>query len=305
MGDWPAIGEPELLARLAMSDEKFTELAMGWAQAVPAREFSEKLYERALGYPWARPAASFLLSGEQVQAFDEVPAEVREEVLLGLGGGEVERFPLLSFGSNGSPENLMLKFSELPESERRVLVTSGDLHDFDVGAAAMPTFYGSLPGTIFPSPGTAVRASLLWVTTAQLVVLTWSEISYRFGRLEGVRFEPDKSDAPAVENVYAFVSRWGAHCVDGEVVAMQAVPASGRVAPALTQEQLLDQVAEAVFGGAAKARDLVTRVMEDFGTAATTIGPVLRETARPFQSDRWTPFPAPAESGLMQSPNAP
>jgi hypothetical protein len=293
MSDWPAIGEPELLARLAMSDEEFITLALSWAQAVGPREFSEELYERALGYPWARPAESFLLSGEQVQAFDEVAPDVREEVLSSLAAGEVQRYPLLSFGSNGSPETLKLKFGQLPEQDRRVLVTSGDLYDFDVGAAAMPTFYGSLPGTIFPSPGTAVRASLLWVTTTQLVVLTWSEISYRFGRLEGVRFEPDKADAPAVEGVFAFASRWGAHCVDGEVVAMQAVPASGRVAPALTQEQLLDQIAHAVFGGAARARDLVTRVMEDFGTAASTIGPVLRETARPFQSDRWTPFPAP------------
>jgi hypothetical protein len=291
MGDWPAIGEPELLARLAMSDEGFTTLAMGWAQAVGPREFSDQIYERALGYPWARPAKSFLLTSEQVQPFDEVPDEVREEVLSGLTEGDVERYPLLSFGSNGDPETLMLKFSELGEEDRRILVTSGDLYDFDVGAAAMPTYYGSLPATIFPSPGTAIRASVLWVTTAQLVVLTWSEISYRLGRLEPVRFDPDNDESPAVEQVFAFASRWGAHCVDGEPVAMQAIPAVGRVAPALTQKQILDQIARSVFGDTASARDLVTRVMEDFSTAAATIGPVLRETAQPFESDRWTPFP--------------
>jgi hypothetical protein len=73
---------------------------------------------------------------------------------------------------------------------------------------------------------------------------------------------------------------------------MQAIPAVGRVATALTQEQLLDQVARSVFGDTATARELVTRVMEDFSSAATTVGPVLRETARPFQSECWTPFPA-------------
>lgn len=291
MGGWPAIGEPDLLARLAMSDEEFIDLAMGWAQAVGRREISDQIYERALGYPWPRPAKSYLLTGEQVQPFDEVPDEVREEVLSGLTGGE-ERYPLLSFGSNGDPETLILKFGNLDGEDRRVLVTSGDLYDFDVGAAAMPAFYGALPATIFPSPGTAIRASVLWVTTAQLVVLTWSEISYRLGRLEPVRFDADNDESPAVERVFAFASRWGAHCVDGEPVAMQAIPAVGRVAPALTQEQILDQIARSVFGEAASARDLVTRVMEDFGTAATTIGPVLRETARPFESERWTPFPA-------------
>jgi hypothetical protein len=76
---------------------------------------------------------------------------------------------------------------------------------------------------------------------------------------------------------------------------MQAIPAVGRVAPAFTQEQLLDQIARSVFGDTASARDLVTRVMEDFGTAATTIGPVLRETAQPFECDRWTPFPTSPE----------
>jgi hypothetical protein len=292
MDSWPAIGEPELLARLAMSDEEFIGLAMGWAQAVGTREFSDQIYERALGYPWARPAKSFLLTGDQIQPFDEVPDEVREDVLAGLTAGDVERYPLLSFGSNGDPETLMLKFSQLAEEDRRILVTSGVLYDFDVGAAAMPTFYGALPATIFPSPGTAIRASVLWVTTVQLVVLTWSEISYRLGRLEPVRFDPDNDESPAVEQVFAFASRWGAYCVDGEPVAMQAIPAMGRVAPALTQEELLDQIARSVFGDTASARDLVTRVMEDFGMAATTIGPVLRETARPFESERWTPFPA-------------
>ena len=292
MAGWPPIGEPELLARLAMSDEEFIDLAMGWAQAVGPREFSDQIYERALGYPWARPAKSYLLTGEHVQLFDEVPAEVREEVLAGLAAGDVERYPLLAFGANCAPETLILKFGSLAEEDRRILVTSGNLYDFDVGVAAMPTVYGSVPATIFPSPGTAVRASLLWVTTGQLVALTWSEISYRLGRLEPVRFDPDYDESPATETVYAFASRWGAHCVDGEAVAMQAIPAMDRIAPALTQEQLLDQIAQTVFGDTARARDLVMRVMDDFSTAATTIGPVLRETARPFESEHWTPFPA-------------
>ena len=257
MAGWPAISEPELLARLAMLDEEFVPLALSWAQAVGPREFSDQIYERALGYPWARPAESYLLTGKQVQSLEDVPADVREDILSGSGAGGVERYPLLTFGSNGSPETLALKFGDLSEQERRVLVVAGDLYDLDVGVAAMPTFYGSLPATIFPSPGTAVRASVLWVTAAQLVALTWSEISYRLGRLDGVRFEPDKAEAPPVESVFAFASRWGAHCVDGNTVAMQAVPAVERFAPALTQEELLDQVAQLFLGYTVRARDLV------------------------------------------------
>ena len=292
MSPWPVIGEPELLARLAMPDEQFIAHISGWTRGMGRREFTEEIYARALGYPWPRPAQSFLLTGDVVTALGDLEATAREALLAELGGAESPRHPLLAFGSNGSPETLALKFAHLPESERRLLVIAGDLHDFDVGAAAGPTLYGSLPATIFPSTGTAVRASVLWVTTVQLVALTWTEISYRLGRLGGVCFAADEPRAPALDHVYAFVSRWGAHCVDGDVVAMQAIPATGRTGPALTQEQLLDHIAAVAFGPASRSRDLVMRVMDDFGAAAAAIVPVLRATARPFRSERWTAYPA-------------
>jgi hypothetical protein len=282
MAGWPEIGDPELLARLTMPDEAFVALAMRWAQTIPARPFSDEVYERALGYPWERPSHSFLLTGDRVERIEALPA---------LDG--VERFPLLAYGANGGPERLVLRFAELPEDERRLVVVAGELHDFDVGPCAAVTNYGALPATIFASPGTTVRASVLWVTGAQLLSLTATEISYRLGRLEGVHFQPDLAGAPTVERMFAFVSRWGSHCVDGGAVALRAVPATGRIAPALTQEQLLDHVAATVFGGELRARDLVQRVMEDFAGTASTIGPVLHATARPFHSERWTPLPAP------------
>ncbi len=292
MTAWPLIGERELLARLAMADADFIAHISGWTKDIGRREFTEEIYARALGYPWPRPAQSYLLSGEMVAPLGELQATARQAVLAELAGAESTRHPLLAFGSNGSPETLALKLAHLPESERQLLVIAGDLHDFDIGAAAGPTLYGALPATIFPSGGTAVRASVLWVTTAQLIALTWTEISYRLGRLDRVRFTADEPRAPAIAHVYAFVSRWGAHCVDGGAVAMQAIPAIGRTRPALTQEQLLDQIAATAFGPAARSRDLVMRVMDDFGAAAAAIVPVLRATARPFHSDHWTPYPA-------------
>ena len=178
--------------------------------SVPRREFTEDLYRHALAYPWARPASSFLLRGEDALPLEEMDDAERERTLeTATSDG---RHPLLAFGSNGAPERLALKFTGLPDEERELLVLAGDLHDFDVGAAPMPTFYGSLPATIFPSPGAAVRASLLWVSDAQLTALAWSELSYFLGRLDGVTFVPDAGDP--VEGVLGFVSRWGALCVD-------------------------------------------------------------------------------------------
>ena len=180
---------------------------------------------------------------------------------------------------------------------------AGDLHDFDVGAAPMPTFYGSLPATIFPSPGAAVRASLLWVSDAQLTALAWSELSYFLGRLDGVSVRSRRGSSGRGASC-GFVSRWGALCLDEQIVAMAAVPATRRKAPALSQEQLLDHAASVVLGDGARARELVVAVMEDFGATALRAGEALRGSVRHFASPCWTRYAssdcdAPVETGAM------
>jgi hypothetical protein len=284
---WPRIAEPELRRRLAFSDEEFIAYASEFVASVPRREFTDELYAHALAYPWARPASSFLLQGERATPLGELSPEDRERALSLTGG---DRHPLLAFGSNGAPERIALKFNDMSGDERELLVVAGDLHDFDVGAAPMPTFYGAMPATLFPSPGARVRASLLWVSDAQLTRLTWSELSYFLGRLEGVRFEPDAADIEPVTELLGFVSRWGAVCIGEEIVAMAAVPAAVRTAPALTQEQLLDHAAASAFGDGARARELVAAIMEDFGTTATKVAEQMRTSVRHFESMHWTRY---------------
>ena len=282
MTAWPPIDAPELLARLAADDAAFRQGMLDMARSIGPREFTEQLYEHALGYPWPRPLTSYLLDdGAVLDAGDD------------LGAHTADRFPLLAFGSNGAPDRLALKFAHLAPEQRRILVVAGDLHDFDVGVSALPAVYGAMPATIVPSPGTVIRASVLWATAAQVTALTWTELSYALGRLDGVRFDPDIAGAPDAGSVLAYVSRWGAHRVGDEVVAMAQVPARGRRAPALTQEQLLDGVAREVLGAAAGARELVVWLIEDFAAAAGRLAPLLIERALPFDHPGWTRYPAP------------
>lgn len=99
---------------------------------------------------------------------------------------------VLAIGSNAAPETLERKFAHFPaEKDRAVLALTGRLHDFDVGVAAQPTIYGSMPATLFPSSRTEVSATLLWVTPGQLTQLAWSEISYMLGKLR-TRFSVDE-----------------------------------------------------------------------------------------------------------------
>ena len=203
------------------------------------------------------------------------------------------RLPLLAIGSNAAPEQLLRKFGHFEQPEdRSVLVLAGRLHDFDVGASASPTLYGSMPATIFPSPGTRVAAALTWVTPAQFVQLTWSEVSYLLGRLH-THFEVAES-GEHFDDVLVFVSRFGAFTVDGAPVALAAVPAEGRTATALTQRQLLDTAAALALGEGAEAAALVRAMHEDSGRLGERVAATIWRHSEPFASERWTPYPTPA-----------
>jgi hypothetical protein len=286
---WPRITEPELLERLAMDDREFGEYMASLLAALPARTYGAGAFARAVAYPWARPEGSYRLAGSEVTLLAERTPEDRDLVIRRFTSDPDRWLPILAIGSNAAPEVLERKFAHFHgEEDRSVLGLTGRLHDFDVGVAAQPALYGSMPATLFPSPGTAVSATVLWVTPVQLTQLAWSEISYRLGNLRA-RFEVDESDA-AVAEVLVFVSRWGAFCVDGAPVALAAVPASGRTARALTQEQALDAAAALALGPEAKAETLVRAIFEDLSGLAPRLVETVNRESQPFASERWTPY---------------
>lgn len=288
MSEWLPIVEPELLERLSMDDEEFAAMVETLLSSFPRREYEATALVRALGYPWARPEGPFRLVDGVVDPLEDMGederAAVRTEFVSDPG-----RQPVLAFGANGSPEGLERKFAHFPDVEdRTTVVLTGWLQDFDVGASAQHTFYGSMPATIFPSPGTAVRAALVWVTAAQFTQLAWSELNYRLGKLRA-RFDVDGVEEH-FEEVLAFVSRFGALQLGNGPVALGAVPAKGRTAEALTQEKILDAVAELTLGPGANAEALLRAAFDDFGaTARKAAGPV-HSRSIPFESDRWTPY---------------
>lgn len=289
MSGWPSITEPDLLDRLGLDDRGFDEYLRALAAALPPREYDAAVLERAIGYPWVRPVGSYRLIGAEVEPLGALSAAEREAAIAELGSEAGGRLPLLAIGSNAAPEALQRKFSHFAEeSDRTVLALTGRLHDFDVGAAAQPTIYGSMPATLFPSPGTAVRTTLLWVTPAQFTQLTWSELHYRLGRLR-TGFEADDG-LEGFDELLAFVSRFGAFCVDGRPVALAAVEASGRSAEALTQEQLLAAAAALALGPGAGAEDLVRAIFEDLAGTNERIAATVRKASLPFDSELWTPW---------------
>jgi hypothetical protein len=290
MRDWPPIDEPELLARLALDDDEFFAAAHKLAAAWGPREYKPELLEKALGYPWDRPKSSYLLRNGEVTLLSELDPAQQGSTVAALTAG---RHPILAFGGNAAPSWLTTKFGHFPDREDKdVLVLAGELHDIDVGASASPSPIGNMPGTLFASPGTAVRAAMIWCTTRQITQLTWTEIPYLLGRLDDAVFTMEEAGVE-VEEVFAYVSRFGAFCVDEAPIALAAVPARNRTATALTQEELLDLVAPRLLDDGARAEDLVRAVWEDLAgvvsRAAETVWPCSQQLQAP-----WTRYPAVA-----------
>jgi hypothetical protein len=286
---WPPIDEPELLERLAMDERQFDEYMRTLAANLPPRSYDAAALERAVGYPWVRPVGSYRLQDERVELLADLSETERERTIGEFDSERSGRVPLIAIGSNAAPETLQRKFAHFADEEdRAVLALTGRLHDFDVGVAAQPAVYGSMPATLFPSLGTAVGATLLWVTPNQFTQLTWSELSYRLGRLR-TRFDVNEMDE-SFDEVLVYVSRFGAFCPDGVPVALAAIPADGRAAPALTQEELLDAAAAMALGAGADAEALVRAIYEDLGGILPRVAATVRPASQPFESERWTPF---------------
>lgn len=289
MSEWPRVEEQELLDRLAMDERQFEDYLQALTANFPDRTYEVEFFERAIGYPWARPVGSYLLARSGVQLLADLSPGEHEQALDQFTSDRSGRLPLLAIGSNAAPETLERKFAHFPdEDDRAVLALAGFLHDFDIGVAAQPTVYGSMPATPFPSSGTEVSATILWVTPNQFTQLTWSELTYRLGKLR-TRFDVNGMDT-SFDEVLLFVSRFGTFCADGSPFALAAIPARGRTAAVLTQEQLLDTAAELAIGPDATAESLVRAIFEDLGSITPKIVETVRKASEPFASERWTPF---------------
>jgi hypothetical protein len=290
MRDWPPIHDARVLEWLALDDEAWRAALWERVRGFGRRPYDAAALERAFGYPWERPAGSFVLRDGEVEPVEDMEPGDRHDVVSAFAR---DRHPLMAFGANGAPSRLQERFAGFDDpADRAVLVVTGELHGVDVGAQASPTAFGSMPGVLFASPGTAVRAAVLWLTPSQLAELTKMELSYRLGRLDRARFVSDEAGV-AVDDLFAYVSRIGALRLDGEPVALAAIPATGRCARAMTQEQLLDVLATLAIGPSARAADLVRLCFEDMPALGQKIAPLTWPTAVRLPDDQWTPYPVP------------
>ncbi len=216
--------------------------------------------ERARRYPFAIPEYSFLyLDGQGMKLEMRAGAGLAEATLHVDGAARplaqvaraagvdpaallTERTAVLSFGSNASPEQLARKFSGMP-GPVLIPVLRGTLSGFDAVYSAHIARYGSVPAALAASPGCAVRVFVNLLDAAQLREMHRSEgvgRNYAFSRLEGVELELD--GGTVMRSLCFYRSCGGVLMEGGRPIALAAIPARGRVFPALDEAGALDWV---------------------------------------------------------------
>jgi hypothetical protein len=288
-----AITDAQLLERLLLPDEAFVDYFLEFVSHFPAREWTRRSFEHGMRYPWTRPERSYLLRDGETQLLHDLDEAERAAIVEQHLEPAGERVALLAIGANVAPKNLALKLAHHTEVEdREVLVLAGELHDLDVVACAAVAVYGAMPATLAVSPGTTVRAAVMLVNATQLTTLTWGEITYRVGRLQGARFTvEDVVQGVEVDSPLAFVSRWGEFAPDGAAAPLAAIAATGRRAPAWTQQELLDRAAGLVLGPDGGGAEALVRIgYRDLRAMAARVIPALRPYARRVELPGWTPI---------------
>lgn len=181
--------------------------------------------ERALGYPYGAPSGPFVQLGHQTLSPDEI--EIDRE----------ERTPVLAYGSNAAPKVLSRK---LALSDQPVLVVPAHLREFDVVYSAHISPYGAIPATLQRSPATEVRVHVIYMTPAQIGVISATEPNYEAELLEGINCQLE--DGEELSEVSAYISRHGCLLVDGSEIALAAVTASGRTFAAISEPEAMELV---------------------------------------------------------------
>jgi hypothetical protein len=188
--------------------------------------------ERALGYPYAVPEGAFV----QLRHETYDPAELVID--------REERSPVLAYGSNAAPEVLSRK---LALSDQPVLVVPARLSEFDVVYSAHISPYGAVPATLQRSRGTEVRVHVIYMTSAQIGLISATEPNYEPSLLRGVDCQLEGRER--LTEISAYVSRHGCLLADGSEVALTAVRATDRIFAELTEAEAMEHVRASLCPG--------------------------------------------------------
>ncbi|WP_053005567.1 hypothetical protein [Kiloniella spongiae] len=197
------------------------------------RDQSDRL-RLAKGYPFTAPETSYLFIDGRSEHFSKVTK---------YGIDLSERKAVIAHGSNRAPEQLARKFVGHSSGQDSIPLTAIWLHDHDVVYSAHVARYGSIAAELVYCPGTSVQVFLTWLTGEQLRRMDDTELpggNYSYGHIRCQWESAEGFDLPTdAHNLAVYRSSFGALNVQGEPLALRALPAKNRCYNSLGQEEVL------------------------------------------------------------------
>lgn len=186
----------------------------------------QDILHRARGYPYDYPRHSYVFKEGELFPFDL--------------DATLNRTPVLAFGSNQSPAQLVRKFGR---KAHLIPVERVRLYGFDVVYSAHITSYGAVPAMLQHSPGTEVEVAVTWLDDDQLNIMHKTELyaaNYAFAALEGITLH--HRDMTREHTLFAYVGERGHLVHDAQAIALLAIHGEQRRWPARSTGEVLEIV---------------------------------------------------------------
>lgn len=205
-------------------------------------------------YPGERPEQSYLTDGVYVYNLAVRESEKLEfsttnsageavnlnELLAEKGAPLLEdRIPVLGFGANMSPGSLASKFAKIGREDALCVPTAyTTLKGHDVVWSGGPGMNGDFIAVLYDGPEveeTEVQVGVNFLTREQLLVMNATEMAYQLAWAD-----VDIEGHPV--RAYYYVGQDQIYIKDGLPVAIDSVPATGRVIEESSTRDLLEEV---------------------------------------------------------------
>lgn len=214
-------------------------------------------------YPFSQEAVPFLfVEGRVLRLASYSLADLREAVAETLEGPRpvaavlrpellarlhprIKRHPVLSSGSNGSPEQLVRKFHAYTDSPLIFPVVRGMLDGFASVYVAALSDYAAVPAMLAPVPGCAVSLAVTLLDDAQLARMDQTEgvpDHYKLERLSDRTLSLGNGET--ILEPEAYIGQQGTLWHEGGPVALAAMPHAGTPPPLRSEAEVQDLVRE-------------------------------------------------------------
>jgi len=201
----------------------------------------DTLINRALLYPYLAPEHSFVYSNGVNTPLQRWLSENKlaswQDAIATLQQNNGVYTPVIAYGSNRSPEQLVRKYGE--HTTDVILSIAATLHHHDIVRSAHFTSYSTLAATFTPSQGTSVSVFVQFLSSSNLQILHRTEAlgrNYRFVSFPAhcITIKEQPVDAAMIyEGLHGFLYN------NGSPLAFAELSATNRIFPARSQTEVL------------------------------------------------------------------